>query len=194
MCFLSGESAKGKFPAESVRTMRRISTHTELARVLDTATQRELHPLPHSTQIEHAEYTHDPLSHNSSTHSTQDSLARAAVQASHSDAVTAIVCHTHLFHAHGRECVSALPRLLAKYRPGLPIYLPVPTYKAGRLFALNRAVKPILVPGYTGRGGDEEVRAFVRRCVSLGVMGEGDCVVQVREKPEGESVMEIVKL
>lgn len=126
---LSGESAKGKYPRESVAMMNSVMLQTEVARMLDS---NNIQP---------------PLVvHEANNLSSTESLAFSAVQASKaSSSVSGIVVHVP-FKLDGQEINSPLPTLISKFHPNVPIYLPVPTYKAGRLLQVYRGIKPILVP------------------------------------------------
>lgn len=126
---LSGESAKGKYPRESVAMMNSVMMQTELARIKDSNNMQQ------------------PLTvHQPNNASLEETLAYSAVQATKaSAAISGIVVHAP-FKLDGQEVDSPLPTLISKHHPNVPIFLPVPTYKAGRLLQVYRGIKPILVP------------------------------------------------
>ena len=126
---LSGESAKGKYPKEAVSMMNNIMIQTELSRIMDEANvQKQL------------------VVHQPSNLSIIESCAYSVVQSTRASLnIEGIIVHVP-FKLDGLEVSSALPTIISKYQPNVPIFLPVPTYKAGRLLQVYRGIKPILVP------------------------------------------------
>jgi pyruvate kinase len=160
---LSGESAKGKYPVESVATMRALAEQTELSRAVDRSVQKELHGHHHPRVPGDVQHPHSP----------EEALAAGAVQASrHTHDVNAIVLNSPFDEAHQLP-LTALPALLAKHRPDVPIFVAVPSYKAGRLLALHRAVKPVLTTHV------HEPALFLQQLREIGVLRGGDRVVHV---------------
>lgn len=58
-------------------------------------------------------------------------------------------------------------------RPNLPIFVPVPTYKAGRLLQLHKSVVPLLVDDKTLNSGANEVVQDLRR---RGLLPQGSLI------------------
>lgn len=113
---LSGETAVGKFPVESVQMMRRIALETENHR-FKCGTSRQ------------------PLSFE--TESLEKLVSHMASEASRNNNTRAICAFT---------CSGFTARLIAKFRPPDPIYALTPDETTFRQMALVWGVKPILVP------------------------------------------------
>jgi len=153
---LSGESAKGKYPAESVKFMNEIILSAERY-----ASSGALgHPEQHS-------FLASPKDRDSA-------IARAAVTASHERPdCDAILVLTH----HG-----TMPRLIAAFRPHVPIYAFCPMPKIGRQLQLYRGVHPIV-------GVDLGPTEAVEMAKDLGYLKSGSEVVIVSmddDKHSGE--------
>jgi pyruvate kinase len=119
---LSGESAKGKYPVESVKMMNEIILSAErFARDNDVICKIDRFEGP----------------------ATKDaSIARAAVSAAHTEHVKAILALT----THG-----SLPALLSAYRPQVPILTFCANGKVGRQLMIYRGVHPVLSSGTKGK-------------------------------------------
>lgn len=126
---LSGESAKGKYPIESVSMMRKIILQTESLKELESLSDGIIY--------------NDLL--NEITNVPEDGVAKSAVTLSNvlTASVAGIIVNVP-FSATQQELSSHLPQLIAKYRPNVPIFTIVPTYKAGRRLVINRAIQPVL--------------------------------------------------
>lgn len=110
----SGETAKGKFPIVTIRTMNEIILASERY-MLGRANN------------------HEPLFLGGGT--ADSAVAKAAVAAAKERGCVAILVLTH----HG-----TLPPLVAAYRPSIPIYAFCPTAKLARRLQIYRAIHPIV--------------------------------------------------
>lgn len=110
---LSGESAKGKYPIESVSMMRKIILQTESLKELESISDGIIY--------------NDLL--NEITNVPEDGAAKSAVTLSNvlTASVAGIIVNVP-FSATQQELSSHLPQLIAKYRPNVPIFTIVPTY------------------------------------------------------------------
>jgi len=117
---LSGESANGQFPVESITTMRAIIHACETS---------SLYPLELSAGAVAVPVSGDPL----------DSIARDAVVAAHASSAEAIA-------VVGPQA-GDLARCIAKHRPAVPVMVYVQDPKEGRQLMLHRGVHPICGEG-----------------------------------------------
>lgn len=114
----SGETAKGKFPTETIQTMNNIIRAAERYQHSDSAIGQPETPVTFKGD------------------GTADSaVAKAAVTAAAERGCVAILCLTH----HG-----TLPPLVSAFRPGVPIYAFCPTQKIARRLQIHRAIHPII--------------------------------------------------
>jgi len=118
---LSGESAKGNYPVETVRMMHQICREAESA-FFNAATNRMLH-----------ESTLRPLS-------IEEVTASSAVFAAFESEVAAIICLTTSGNTG---------RLVAKYRPPCPVLCVTRTLWAARQLHLYRGCVPLHYPHET---------------------------------------------
>nr|AIT70013.1 pyruvate kinase [Sargassum thunbergii] len=113
---LSGESAQGKYPVESVEMMRRIIEEAE--------TWRRCNPdlvLPDAAEAVAT--------------SEMEGIASAAVHAADSLKAKLIVVVTRKGH---------MARLVAKFRPNVPVLCPCPDIKVARQLVLHRGLQPLI--------------------------------------------------
>lgn len=142
---LSGESAKGKYPSETIYTMKKIVNATELNQIALNSTGK--------------------TNGLCSKVGPEEALAYSAVQLSNvlyngESGKHALVLSTP--YADGDlELKSTLPALLSKFRPQVPIYVLVPTYKAGRMIQLHRNIQPILCPANKANS-TQEISALLK--------------------------------
>jgi pyruvate kinase len=112
---LSGETAKGSYAPQAVKTMGDIIKSTEdFIRSLP----RVARPLPHSIG-------HDP----------KETVAMAAVAAAEQSGAKAIIVITKS---------GTTARLVAKYQPSMPILCFCPNYKIGRQLMITRGCHPYI--------------------------------------------------
>lgn len=117
---LSGESAAGKYPVESVQTMARIALKTESA-------------INHETLVS--------LRGIVPRQTTTDAISHATCTTAHSLGAAAIITATES---------GSTARMVSKYRPKAPIIAVTPREKAQRKLLLVWGVKPILAPETEG--------------------------------------------
>ncbi|CAM9980675.1 unnamed protein product, partial [Pylaiella littoralis] len=114
---LSGESAQGKYPVESVEMMRCIIDEAESWK----GSNPEL-VLPDAAEA--------------SATSEMEGIASATVHAAHSLKAKLIVVVTKKGH---------MARLVAKFRPNVPVMCMCPDVKVGRQLILNRGLHPVVL-------------------------------------------------
>lgn len=114
----SGETAKGKFPTDTIRTMNEIILAAERYQASHTAVARPAAP-----------------SGFIGNKSLESAVAKAAVAAAEERGSEAILVLTH--HA-------TLPALVAAYRPSIPIYAFCPTARLARRLQIHRGIHPII--------------------------------------------------
>lgn len=146
---LSGESAQGMYPEESVGLMNRIIHQTELAAAeKSTATVAEINP---------------------STDAATAAFARAAVETSTvlNRSNKPLACIVAMPSA-GNELVQAI----ASYKAHVPTLCIVSSYKTGRQLQLNRGLHPVFMP-------EKEVKkdAVLSHLRSLGLVKDEDQVL-----------------
>ena len=144
---LSGESANGQYPVESIATMNAIVQASEAV-----LTRKALADFPTAP---------GPI----------DGTAKAAVLAATSAGATCIVC-THVATGFGDQ----LARAISKHKPGMPVVCFAETPKVGRQLQLCRALPPVvgLPPLITGASRDD---AAVTTARALGFCAPGDTVM-----------------
>lgn len=111
---LSGETAAGRYPVESVSTMAKLAERTEQALDCDHFLGRHL--------------TDQPLS-------VTDSISYASRQTARRLGAAAILTSTHSGHT---------ARMVSKYRPGVPIIAVTPKPEVMRKLLLTWGVTPLL--------------------------------------------------
>jgi pyruvate kinase len=151
---LSGETAKGKYPTETVKTMNEIIRASERYR---------LHGAAFTNTARAAPSTISPRFVGNST--SDAAIAKAAVTAASERGASAILVLTHY---------GTLPRLVAAYRPNIPILAFCPTAKIGRQLQIHRAIYPIVL----SESECDDARA-VQQAKELGYVKEKDEVVIV---------------
>lgn len=111
---LSGETAAGRFPVESVETMARLANRTEKALSCDRFLERQLEV---------------------GMQSVTDSISYASRQTARQLGAAAILTSTQSGHT---------ARMVSKYRPGVPVIAITPTPKVLRKMLLTWGVVPLL--------------------------------------------------
>jgi pyruvate kinase len=151
---LSGETAKGKFPTETVKFMNEIILSAERYAASDSVG----HPAK-------------PVSFLSPK-SDDGAIAKAAVTAAHERDCSAILVLTN----HG-----TLPPLVSANRPKVPIIAFCPTAKIGRLLQVYRGIHPVVNAELAGAGVSPAKRAehAVEDAKRMGYIEAGDEVVIV---------------
>jgi pyruvate kinase len=154
---LSGETAAGKYPLEAAAMMARICQATE-----NSAAYREVHGFH---KIRHSGYF-----------SVSDAVSYAARAASEDLRARAIVCFTQS---------GSTAKLLAKYRPEIPIYAFSPSRSALRQMGLVWGTSGFLVP--RGRNLDQLFKWVCNDLKKAKRVNKGDTVIMVSGTPLGES-------
>jgi len=149
---LSGETAKGKYPVDAIRTMNEIILAAEgysksggLGSAKTTITQPFIGP---RTDV--------------------SSLAKGAVVSAEVRGADAIIVL-----ANNLE----LPQMVASYRPSVPVLTFVPTSKMARQLILHRAIHPIVGLGNVAPA--DQPLAAIKIAKELGHIAEGDSVILV---------------
>jgi pyruvate kinase len=145
----SGETAKGKYPHETITFMNEIILSAERYSV-NGALGR-----PAQTAF------------SSSPRTYESAVAKAAVAATEERPTAAILV--------GVKIGGSLPRLVAAYRPNVPIFAFCPTAKMGRLLQLHRGVHPIVSESAVEPA--DEPQSAIRLLKELGHVQSGDEVV-----------------
>ncbi|MDY0322822.1 MAG: pyruvate kinase [Candidatus Carbobacillus sp.] len=142
---LSGETAAGRYPLESVQTMARIAERTEEA-LKDSLGER--------------------LRHANGSVSVTDMISRSACTASSTLGATAIVTPTESGHT---------ARMVAKYRPSVPIIAVTPHDRVVRRLKLVYGVIPLL--GSTQSATDEMLVEAIDLALRQKLVRRGDLVI-----------------
>lgn len=152
---LSAETAQGKYPVEAVRRM------VSIAREVETVIRKKGFPEPRSI-TDHA--NHPAI------------IASAAYHAACSADVAALV----VFTASGFSA-----RLVAGYRPAVPIYAFTPSEATMRSLSVIYGVRPILSPD--AESADEMLNVVDQTLVPIGWLKAGQSIVVVAGQPVGRS-------
>lgn len=147
----SGETAKGKYPDNTIAFMNEIIINTE------AYLKQEKQPA-----LAHPAYSESPKTRDSA-------IAKAAVTASIEQNCQAILVLTN----HG-----TLPPLVAAFRPQVPVFVFCKSAKIGRQLQLHRALYPI-VSQVSSVSYDKMARHAVDQALQLGLLSKGDSVVIV---------------
>lgn len=150
---LSGESAKGKFAVESVRTMNSIVQETE--RWVSS----------HGGEIATG---HMPLKYGEST---REALARAVVEASRNVNAKCIFVITQ---------TGETSQDISKFKPNVPILTFIHDEKIGKQLQLYRGVHPILSPRtFSYEQNSEKFNSVVEHAKSTSFVSTGDIIIVV---------------
>jgi pyruvate kinase len=150
---LSGETAVGKYPLESVRTMVRIAEEAERGGMEGLARPRP--PLGPSTSSGHRPVT-----------SIADAISHAARETACDLGAAAIITPTISGHT---------ARVISKYRPRCPIVAVTPNPRVQCQLALYWGVRPLL--SRRAESTDETIAGAVRVAQEHGLVKQGDVVV-----------------
>jgi pyruvate kinase len=152
---LSAETASGKYPVEAVARMVSIASEVE------SVVGKKGFPAPVS---------------NGADSSHPEIIAGAAYNAACSAGVAAIV----VFTASGFSA-----RLIASYRPPIPIYAFTPSEATLRALSIVYGVRPILSP--ESESADDMLNVVDRTLLPLGWLKTGQSIVVVAGQPVGRS-------
>lgn len=150
---LSGETAAGKYPVQAVETMARIAQRAELAVNFDDLLETRGAALQRTVT--------DGISHAVCT------LAKEL-------GVSAIITATASGHT---------ARMIAKYRPRVPVVAVTPRPRVLRKLALVWGVEPLMMANLTGT--DEMIAGSVEAALASGLILAGDLVVITAGVPVG---------
>ena len=152
----SGETAKGKYPDETIKTMNEI--------ILSAENYLKSGSLGST-------YVHPGKSLYSGEKTAESALAKAAVAASSSCDATAILVLS--------ESGNLSPQVAA-FRPTCPIVSFCSTGKAGRQLNLHRGIFPVISEGTTPVAALKEAEAmgFVSAGDSVILVSEGSCTIE----------------
>lgn len=150
----SGETAKGKYPDLTIKTMNEIILSAE-----QYAASGSLAGLGSEKPSSYIGDSNDPLS----------AAAKGAVAASSANDTKAIL----VFTEDGK-----LPSLVAAYRPNCPIVSFCPTSKVARQQILTRGIYPV-VGLQNIEGGAEKLDVAITEVERMGFVSKGDSVVSI---------------
>jgi len=153
---LSGESANGQYPVESVEFMRSVCDETEEF-VADEGMNAESSAAMNALDLE----PDDKL----------DAAARSAVLAARAASASAILCAA----ADGD-----LARSLSKFRPDVPVVVGCHDAKLARQLQIFRALHPLVV-----EPAPDMLAKLLASCTEAGVTLPGDNVVVIGEESWG---------
>lgn len=153
---LSGETAAGRYPLESLRTMVNIAREVESSQNSDWA------PPPYLPRRAPAGRSDRHIAGASVT----DALSHATCETAHDLGVAAIVSAT----ASGRTA-----QAVARYRPVCPIIAVTPSPMVLRRLLLVRGVWPLL--GRRTENTDEMLEGAIEAAIQSGLIHRGDTVV-----------------
>jgi pyruvate kinase len=168
---LSGETANGKYPVESVATMNAIVQATEISSLAHA--QPEWRAPPAAVVATDANAAAQDRDSTPTQHF--EGLASAAVVAAAEIGATAIVVLT----STGR-----LARLVAKHRPTVPVVAFLGEAKVGRQLILHRSIHPVVAMRHE-EPSQRPTRA-VQHAKDMGFCAAGDRVVILLAEPETE--------
>jgi len=120
---LSGETAKGKYPVQTVQTMNEI---------IASAEHFSKYSMPGPNLAARERFAQGQAERGDN--SVDVSIARAAVTAAEERNASAIIV---------LACEGSLPRMIAGFRPNVPILVFSPSAKSARQLMFHRGVHPI---------------------------------------------------
>jgi len=156
---LSGECANGKFPEESVATLRRICEQAE--GVID---YKDLYQLNRVCTLQ--------LAPNNKI-SSVEALCSSAVKETVDADCALIVALTETGHT---------ARMIAKYRPSVPILAITSSATTVRQLGVVRGVVPMLTASFVGT--DSVISKALKQALELGIVKSGDSIVAVHGTQE----------
>jgi len=170
---LSGETAKGNYPVETVKMMNEIILGAErFARAKPELTGGGMHG---SAWMRHTQKYFDrdlpnmiDSSRNLNSRSTLSAVAMSAVMAAEERKVKAIIVLT---------LGGYLPKLISAYRPNVPIVTFCPSEKLGRQLIIHRGIHPVV--GLSGTSPYKKPLVALKDSVTLGFVKPGDEVIVV---------------
>ena len=153
----SGETAKGKYPEETIRTMNEI---IQCAEAYGSSGALGALYVQHGGE--------KSLYMGTGGHQMDTAVAKGAVTASLQG-----LCKAILVIAENGE----LPQMVSSYRPNCPIVTFCPTNKMARQLILNRGIYPVV--GLQSLSETEKPAAAVSEATKMGFVNPGDSVVVI---------------
>lgn len=153
----SGETAKGKYPEETIKTMNQI---------IQCAEEYGASGALGALYVQHGGEKSLYLGDNG--HPMDAAVAKAAVIASLKGLCSAILVITEK---------GTLPQMVSAYRPNCPIVTFCQTKKMARQLVLNRAIYPVV--GLQNLSEAEKPIAAIQEATNMGFVKPGDTVVVV---------------
>jgi pyruvate kinase len=158
---LSGETAVGKYPTDSVRTMVRIAQHVERSSHLYFPASRS--PVPADwLKRPTPSAAHSPVSQ----HAVANAVSRAACQTAHELGAVAIITPTSSGHT---------ARMVAQHRPAMPVVATPYNPRVQRQLMLQWGVCPLLAR--RAEDTDQTIAEAIYTARSAGMVKPGDTVV-----------------
>lgn len=155
---LSGESAKGKYPVDTVKMMNEIILGSErFHRAKPEITGGGAINAALAQMDDNVDATKD---------ASFRALAKSAVVAAEETNACAIILATTQYR---------LPQLVSSYRPNLPIITFCPSEKVGRQLQIYRGLHPVI--GLQGTSEHNLTGAAIKDAKAMGLVEEGDKVV-----------------
>ena len=160
---LSGESAKGKWPVESVETLRRVTKQADHSYANNGSLQ--LSSMPSGRANSSFPTLVD-------TREDNEYVARAVCQSAADMSASLIIVLTH---------TGKLARLFSKQRGPVPVMAFVDSAKVGRQLMMHRGVHPVFQE--MGTPDQDRPKQAVRKARELGFVTPGDTVLIVLSEP-----------
>ncbi len=193
---LSGESAQGKYPVQSVDMMRKLSVEAEVW------TRRQS-----SIDMRFSAEANTLVKMSPREMDTQHGIGFAVAEASKNMHAKCILVldkgdgdnHKHNHNSHNshnssgenetvEEVKGEMAKIISMYRPHVPIVTFVHTAKLGRQLQIYRGVHPVFYPPTYSAENAHRLSDVVAHAVSLGYCACGDTLLLVGIENEGPSL------
>lgn len=169
---LSGESAKGKYPVQSVAMMRSIIEQVETYAKKTTDT--------HGNRAGGDKIPVPPITNNF------EGMASAVVKASRNLKATCIL----VLSKTGNTAIN-----VAKFRPDVPVVCFVPSQKTGRLLQVHRGIHPVVASrDLSSPSNEKRFTEAVDYAVSMGFCKRDNTVIIVCYENSTESLSPAVSM
>jgi pyruvate kinase len=168
----SGETAKGKYPVETIKMMNEIIASAEKFAV-------------DRPDLAGNSYGGKMFANNNKEGCMEASIAKASVAA-------AVKCHAAAIIVLAKTG-SNLPRFVSAYRPNIPIITFVPSSKMARQLILNRGIHPI-VGALDGVSFHKRPAIAIKHAKDMGIIESGENVVIVGIEDDNEEQFGTMKV